>query len=177
MAVVEATYATARIPVLPGLPGNCRAGSVSSQPSRSSVSTRTILKVPRLNVQCVRVAGVEIPNNKRVEFSLQYIHGIGRTTARKILINLGMENKHTKDLSQDELIKLRKEVTQYEIEGDLRRFNDQNIKALIDIRSYRGRRHLLGLPCRGQRTRNNCRTLKGKRASVIKKKKRPPEDA
>ncbi|MBA0797951.1 hypothetical protein Gohar_008598, partial [Gossypium harknessii] len=126
-----------------------------------------------LSIVCVRVGGVEIPNNKRVEFSLQYIHGIGRTRARKILCDLQMENKITKDLSEEELITIRDEVSKYTIEGDLRRFNALNIRRLKEIQCYRGVRHIQGLPCRGQHTKNNCRTLKGKRVAIAGKKKAP----
>uniref|UniRef100_A0A2P2K5D0 30S ribosomal protein S13ic-like n=1 Tax=Rhizophora mucronata TaxID=61149 RepID=A0A2P2K5D0_RHIMU len=128
-------------------------------------------KVRGLSIQCVRVGGVEIPNNKRVEFSLQYIHGIGRSRARKVLSDISMENKITKDLSEEELVTLREEVSKYMIEGDLRRFNALNIRRLKEIQCYRGIRHIQGLPCRGQRTKNNCRTLKGKRVAIPGKKK------
>ncbi|KAH9320432.1 hypothetical protein KI387_015071, partial [Taxus chinensis] len=94
-----------------------------------------------LNIRCARVGGVEIPSNKRIEYSLQYIHGIGRTTSRKVLHDLGMENKLTRELAEEELTKIRREVNKYMIEGDLRRFNNLAIKRLIDIRCYRGRRH------------------------------------
>ncbi|KAM0950951.1 putative ribosomal protein S13 [Dioscorea sansibarensis] len=124
-----------------------------------------------LSIRCVRVGGVEIPNNKRVEFSLQYIHGIGRSHSRQILCDVSLDNKITKDLSDDELIALREEVSKYMIEGDLRRFNRLAIQRLKEIRCYRGIRHEMGLPCRGQRTKNNCRTLKGKRVAVAGKKK------
>ncbi|AES71361.1 putative ribosomal protein S13 [Medicago truncatula] len=129
-------------------------------------------KVQRLNIVCVRVGGVEIPNNKRIEFSLQYIHGVGRNRARQILTDISMENKVTKELSEEELISLRDEVNKYMIEGDLRRFNALNIKRLKEIQCYRGIRHIQGLPCRGQRTKNNCRTLKGKKVTVAGKKKK-----
>ncbi|XP_072989477.1 small ribosomal subunit protein uS13c [Typha latifolia] len=126
-----------------------------------------------LTIRCIRVGGVEIPNNKRVEFSLQYIHGIGRSRARQILCDLSVENKVTKDLSDEELISLRDEVSKYMIEGDLKRFNRLAIERLKEIRCYRGIRHEMGLPCRGQRTKNNCRTLKGKKVAVAGKKKAP----
>ncbi|KAL6317127.1 hypothetical protein AAG906_029879 [Vitis piasezkii] len=124
-----------------------------------------------LSIKCARVGGVEIPNSKRVEYSLQYIHGIGRSRSKQILCDLGMENKITKDLSEEELITLRDEVSKYMIEGDLRRFNALAIRRLKEIQCYRGIRHIQGLPCRGQRTKNNCRTLKGKRVSIAGKKK------
>ncbi|KAK1307826.1 hypothetical protein QJS10_CPA09g00175 [Acorus calamus] len=117
-----------------------------------------------LRVTCVRVGGVEIPNNKRVEYSLQYIHGIGRTRSRQILCDLRLDNKITKDLSDEELISVRDEVSKYMIEGDLR---------LKEIQCHRGMRHIMGLPCRGQHTKNNCRTLKGKRVAIAGKKKAP----
>ena len=119
------------------------------------------------------MGGVEIPNNKRVQYSLQYIHGIGRTRALEILNDLKMENKITKDLTEDELIVLRDQVSKYMIEGDLRRFNALAIRRLKEIQCYRGIRHIQGLPCRGQRTKNNCRTLKGKKVAIAGKKKAP----
>lgn len=143
----------------------------------SSVSfprpSHTNSKVGGLTITCVRVGGVEIPNNKRVEYSLQYIHGIGRSLSKKILSDLSLENKVTKDLEEDELIQLRKALNDYMIEGDLRRFNARAIQQLKEIRCYRGIRHTKGLPCRGQRTRSNCRTLKGKRVPIAGKKKAP----
>nr|XP_029152449.1 uncharacterized protein LOC112786040 [Arachis hypogaea] len=87
-------------------------------------------KVRELSIECAQVGGVEIPNNKRIEFSLQYIHGIGRSRARKILCDISMDNKVTKDLSEEDLITLRDEVSKYVIEGDLRRFNALNIRRL-----------------------------------------------
>ncbi|KAK1403636.1 30S ribosomal protein S13, chloroplastic [Heracleum sosnowskyi] len=130
-------------------------------------------KIGGLSIKCARVGGVEIPNAKRVQYSLQYIHGIGRTRALQILNDLKMENKITKDLSEEELIILRDEVSKYMIEGDLRRFNALNIRRLKEIQCYRGIRHIQGLPCRGQRTKNNCRTLKGKKVAIAGKKKAP----
>ncbi|CAN7121309.1 unnamed protein product [Brassica rapa subsp. narinosa] len=124
-----------------------------------------------LSIRCARVGGVEIPSNKRIEYSLQYIHGIGRTRASQILVDLQMENKITKDMAEEELIVLRDEVSKYMIEGDLRRFNALAIKRLKEIQCYRGVRHIQGLPCRGQRTKNNCRTLKGKKVAIAGKKK------
>ncbi|KAM0052076.1 putative ribosomal protein S13 [Helianthus debilis subsp. tardiflorus] len=138
-----------------------------------SFSTFSSPKVGGLNIRCARVGGVEIPNNKRVQYSLQYIHGIGRTRALEILNDLKMENKITKDLTEDELIVLRDEVSKYMIEGDLRRFNALAIRRLKEIQCYRGIRHIQGLPCRGQRTKNNCRTLKGKKVAIAGKKKAP----
>ncbi|RAL38786.1 hypothetical protein DM860_013467 [Cuscuta australis] len=141
---------------------------------KSSLSFPNPLSHPKiggLSIKCVRVGGVEIPNNKRVEFSLQYIHGIGRSISKQILYDIGMENKVTKELSEEELTSLRDQVSKYMIEGDLRRFNAVAIRRLKEIQCYRGIRHIKGLPCRGQRTKNNCRTLKGKRVAIAKKKK------
>ncbi|GAV76224.1 Ribosomal_S13 domain-containing protein [Cephalotus follicularis] len=143
---------------------------------RTSTNARTAKGkkgVGILNIRCARVGGVEIPNNKRVEYSLQYIHGIGRTRSRQILNDLNMENKITKDLSEEELVIIRDEVSKYMIEGELKRFNQLNINRLKEIQCYRGIRHIKGLPCRGQRTKNNCRTLKGKRVAIAGKKKAP----
>ncbi|XP_057740071.1 30S ribosomal protein S13, chloroplastic-like [Arachis stenosperma] len=95
-------------------------------------------KVRELSIECARVGGVEIPNNKRIEFSLQYIHGIGRSKAHKILCDISMDNKVTKDLSEEDLITLRDEVSKYVIEGNLRRFNALNIRRLKEIQCYRG---------------------------------------
>ncbi|XP_020579187.1 30S ribosomal protein S13, chloroplastic [Phalaenopsis equestris] len=136
-----------------------------------SSSSSSSPKLGGIRIQCVRVGGVEIPNNKRVEYSLQHIHGVGRSRSRQILFDLGVENKITKDLTEDELIQIRDEVSKYMIEGDLKRFNRLAIERLKEIRCYRGIRHQMGLPCRGQRTKNNCRTLKGKRVAVAGKKK------
>lgn len=121
-------------------------------------------------MQAARISGVDIPNQKYIEFSLQYVYGIGHTTSKAILAASGVENKRTKDLSEEELAKLREEVDNYTTEGDLRRAVSMDIKRLKDIGSYRGRRHINGLPCRGQRTKNNCRTRKGKRKTVSGKK-------
>lgn len=113
---------------------------------------------------------MDIPDKKRIEFSLQYIYGVARTTAKKILLNSGVENKRTFDLSEEELRKLRDEVDKFTTEGDLRRFDALNIKRLKDISCYRGRRHIMVLPSNGQRTKTNARTRKGKRKTVAGKK-------
>lgn len=120
-----------------------------------------------------RIAGVEIPNNKRVEIGLTYIFGIGRAKSRKILeITKVDTNKKVKDLSTEETTRIRKYIEQEEmVEGDLRKRVNQDIKRLMDINSYRGKRHKMGLPCRGQRTKTNARTRKGPRGSMIKKKR------
>ncbi|KAK9058022.1 hypothetical protein SSX86_022862 [Deinandra increscens subsp. villosa] len=162
------------VAVAPSLSLISSSTSFSSFKSKNlSFSTFNPPKVGRLSIRCARVGGVEIPNNKRVQYSLQYIHGIGRTRALEILNDLKMENKITKDLSEDELIILRDEVSKYMIEGDLRRFNALAIRRLKEIQCYRGIRHIQGLPCRGQRTKNNCRTLKGKKVAIAGKKKAP----
>jgi len=120
-----------------------------------------------------RIAGVEIPNNKRVEVGLTYIFGIGRSKARAILTITKVDfNKKVKDLSTEEATRIRKHIEAKEVvEGDLKKQVNQNIKRLMDINSYRGRRHKMGLPVRGQRTKTNARTRKGPRGSMIKKKK------
>lgn len=120
-----------------------------------------------------RIAGVEIPNNKRVEIGLTYIFGIGRTKSRKILEITKVDyNKKVKDLSTEETTRIRKYIEAEEmVEGDLKKRVSQDIKRLMDINCYRGRRHKLGLPVRGQRTKTNARTRKGPRGSMIKKKK------
>ena len=120
-----------------------------------------------------RIAGVEIPNNKRVEVGLTYIFGIGKAKSREILEVTKVDfNKKVKDLSTEETTRIRKHIEAKEmVEGDLKKQVNQNIKRLMDINSYRGRRHKLGLPVRGQRTKTNARTRKGPRGSMIKKKK------
>ena len=119
-----------------------------------------------------RIAGVDIPNEKRVVISLQYIYGIGEPTAKEILKNAGVsEDTRVKDLTEDELSKIRSQVSKYKIEGDLRREPALNIKRLMEIGSYRGIRHRKGLPVRGQHTRNNARTRKGPRRTIANHKK------
>ena len=109
-----------------------------------------------------RVLGIDIPNEKRIVISLQYIYGIGPTTAKNILAAAGVsEDTRTKNLSEDELNKILIEASKYQTEGDLRREVALNIKRLMEIGSYRGMRHRKGLPVRGQNTRNNARTRKG----------------
>ncbi|XP_015571459.1 30S ribosomal protein S13, chloroplastic-like [Ricinus communis] len=164
---------TLAMPVAPSLSVIYDGRRCNSLSSFISLPVSNPPKVHGLSIRCARVGGVEIPNNKRIEYSLQYIHGVGRSRARQILSDLSMENKITKELSEEELITLRDEVSKYMIEGDLRRFNALNIRRLKEIQCYRGVRHIQGLPCRGQRTKNNCRTLKGKRVTVAGKKKTP----
>ncbi|HEY4485245.1 MAG TPA: 30S ribosomal protein S13 [Nitrospiria bacterium] len=121
-----------------------------------------------------RIAGVDLPNDKRVEVGLTYIFGIGQATSRKILKTAGVNpNKRIKELKEDEIVKLRDIIERdFKVEGDLRKEVSMNIKRLMDIGSYRGLRHRKGLPVRGQRTKTNARTRKGpKRAVGIRLKK------
>ena len=120
-----------------------------------------------------RIAGVDLPKNKRSEIGLTYIYGIGRTTAQKILAKAGIDlNKKIGDLNDDEVSKIRTIIqAEYKTEGAMRSEMQMNIKRLMDIGSYRGLRHRKGLPVRGQRTRTNSRTRKGKRKTVAGKKK------
>ena len=122
-----------------------------------------------------RIAGVNIPLNKRVEIGLTYVYGIGRSTANKILAEADDRPRHpVKDLTEDEVMKLRGAVESREVEGDLRRERSQNVKRLMEIGSYRGLRHRRGLPVRGQRTKTNARGRKGpRRMSVAGKRKAP----
>jgi len=121
----------------------------------------------------VRIAGVDIPNEKHVCISLTYIFGVGRATAEKILVDLGIKrDTKTKDLTEEEVVKIRDYLeSKLKIEGDLRREVSQNIKRLIEINSYRGIMHRRGLPVRGQRTHTNARTRKGRKKSVGIRKK------
>ena len=121
----------------------------------------------------VRIAGVDIPNEKHVNISLTYIFGVGRSTAEKILDDLGIKkNTKAKDLTEEEVVKIRDYLeSNIKIEGDLRREVSQNIKRLIEINSYRGIMHRRGLPVRGQRTHTNARTRKGRKKSVGIRKK------
>lgn len=122
-----------------------------------------------------RIASVDLPRDKRVEIGLTYIYGIGLTRSKNILAATGVNpDTRVKDLTDAEVTALRAEVeTNYEVEGDLRRLESMNIKRLVDIGSYRGRRHRLGLPVRGQRTRTNARTRRGRRVAIAGKKKPP----
>jgi small subunit ribosomal protein S13 len=122
-----------------------------------------------------RIAGVNIPTDKRIEVGLTYVFGIGPSTAREILAKAGVDNDtKVKDLTDDEVIKLREAVESHAVEGDLRRERSQNVKRLMEIGSYRGLRHRRGLPVRGQRTKTNARGRKGpRRMSVAGKRKAP----
>ena len=120
-----------------------------------------------------RIKGIEIPNNKRIEISLTYIYGIGRKLSNTILNDAKVDiNKKAKDLTDDELARIRNEVDKYLTEGDLRREVSMNIKTMMEIKSYRGVRHIKKLPVRGQRTNRNAITARGgKRKTVANKKK------
>ena len=114
-----------------------------------------------------RIAGVELPRDKRVEISLTYIYGIGRITAQEIIKKVGIDpGKKINDLAPDEVQKLRSAISDYRVEGDLRRERAMNIKGLMDLGNYAGLRHRRGLPVRGQRTKTNARTRKGHRKTV-----------
>ncbi|MXO50733.1 30S ribosomal protein S13 [Erythrobacter gaetbuli] len=120
-----------------------------------------------------RIAGVNIPTNKRVIIALTYIHGIGRATAVEIADKLGIDHaRRIQDLSDEEVLRIRETIDEdYTVEGDLRRNTAMNIKRLMDLKSYRGLRHRAGLPVRGQRTHTNARTRKGKAKPIAGKKK------
>ena len=122
-----------------------------------------------------RIAGVNIPTNKRVIIALTYIHGIGRTSAVKICKKVGItDERRVQDLTEEELNKIREEVEKsgnYQVEGDLRRVEGLNVKRLIEINCYRGQRHRRGLPTRGQRTKTNARTRRGRKRVTVAGKK------
>ncbi|MGI6110763.1 MAG: 30S ribosomal protein S13 [Bilifractor sp.] len=121
-----------------------------------------------------RIAGVDLPRDKRVEIGLTYIYGIGRTTSDKILEKAGVNgDTRVRDLTDDEVKRLANAIEELNVtvEGDLRRETAMNIKRLVEINCYRGRRHRAGLPCRGQKTKTNARTCKGPRRTVANKKK------
>jgi small subunit ribosomal protein S13 len=123
-----------------------------------------------------RIAGVDLPRNKRMEVALTYIFGIGKPSARRILSEAGVDlNKKSDAVSDDELVKLRQIIEGQKVEGDLRRDVAMNIKRLMDIGSYRGLRHRRNLPVRGQRTHTNSRTRKGPRRAIAGKKAPPPK--
>jgi small subunit ribosomal protein S13 len=121
-----------------------------------------------------RIAGVDLPRDKRVEIALTYIYGIGLSRSKEILNKAGVDpDIRVKDLSDTDVSALRTTIDGYQVEGDLRRWETMNIKRLMDIGCYRGRRHRLGLPVRGQRTRTNSRTRRGAKRTVAGKKKAP----
>ena len=121
-----------------------------------------------------RIAGVDLPRDKRIEIALTYIFGIGLTLSKQILKDTGINpDTRTRDLTEEEVAKLRENIDKnYRVEGDLRREEALNIKRLIEIGSYRGKRHRMGLPVRGQRTKTNARTRKGPKRTVGAKKKK-----
>jgi small subunit ribosomal protein S13 len=122
-----------------------------------------------------RIAGVNIPTDKRIEVGLSYVYGIGRSTAQKILAEAGVDlDTKVKDLTEDEVVKVREAVESLSVEGDLRRERSQNVKRLTEIGSYRGLRHRRGLPVRGQRTKTNARGRKGPRRMSVAAKRRAP---
>lgn len=119
-----------------------------------------------------RIKGVDIPNDKQIETSLTYIYGIGKNLAKKIVTAAGVDGmRKVQDLDNDELNKIRDEVSKHMVEGDLRREVSMNIKTKMEINSYQGTRHKKGLPVRGQSTRSNARTRKGKGKIIANKKK------
>lgn len=122
-----------------------------------------------------RIAGIDLPRDKRVEIGLTYIFGIGLATSQKIIAATGVNpDTRVRDLSEEDVAKLRTHIQEnYQIEGDLRRWEAMNIKRLSDIGTYRGRRHRTGLPVRGQRTKTNARTRRGRRVAIAGKKKAP----
>ncbi|OGY23768.1 MAG: 30S ribosomal protein S13 [Candidatus Woykebacteria bacterium RBG_13_40_7b] len=114
-----------------------------------------------------RIAGVELPKERKILYALPVIYGVGPTLSRKILEKAKLDaNKRVRDLTEEEVSKIHKEVEAYPVEGDLRRIIQENIKRLEDIQAYRGIRHKRGLPARGQRTRSNARTKRGKRITI-----------
>lgn len=119
-------------------------------------------------MQLARIAGVDLPRDKRVEVALTYIYGIGRSSSNQILLEVGIDrDTRVRDLTEEEVNRLREIIGEdHLIEGDLRRATQMNIKRLMDIGSYRGLRHRRGLPVRGQRSRTNARTRKGKKRTV-----------
>jgi small subunit ribosomal protein S13 len=122
-----------------------------------------------------RIAGINLPLNKRVEIGLTYVHGVGRSTANEILAKAGVDpNTYVKDLTENETVKLREAVEGLEVEGDLRRERSQNIKRLSEIGAYRGARHRRGMPTRGQRTKTNARSRKGPRKMSVAGKRKAP---
>jgi small subunit ribosomal protein S13 len=121
-----------------------------------------------------RIAGVDLPKEKRVDVGLTYIFGIGRASAQQILAKSGVDGTvRVKDLTEDMVVKIRDAINDFAVEGDLRKEVSMNIKRLIDTGTYRGLRHRKGLPVRGQRTKTNARTRKGRRSGVGSKPKKP----
>jgi small subunit ribosomal protein S13 len=120
-----------------------------------------------------RIAGVNIPLNKRVEIGLTYVYGIGRSTSNRVLAQVGVEpDRKVRELTDDEVVKLREAIEAVPVEGDLRRDRSQNVKRLMEIGCYRGLRHRRGMPVRGQRTKTNARSRKGPRRMQVAGKKK-----
>ncbi len=120
-----------------------------------------------------RISGIDLPRNKKIEFALQYIYGIGKTKSKEILKSAKIDpNTRVNELGEDQVIAIRDEIAKnYSVEGELRAEVGRNIKRLVDIGTYRGLRHKKGLPTRGQNTKNNSRTRKGKKKTIAGKKK------
>ncbi|MFL2988425.1 30S ribosomal protein S13 [bacterium] len=118
-----------------------------------------------------RISGIDLPRNKKIEFALTYIHGIGSKVSSEILDKVGIDkNIRVHELNDEQIILIRNEISNYDVEGELRSVVGRNIKRLMDIGTYRGMRHKKGLPSRGQNTKNNSRTRKGKKKTVAGKK-------
>ena len=118
-----------------------------------------------------RIAGIDLPRYKKIEFALTYIHGIGSKVSNDILDKVGIDkNIRVHELNDEQVILIRNEISKYDVEGELRSVTGRNIKRLMDIGTYRGMRHKKGLPSRGQNTKNNSRTRKGKKKTVAGKK-------
>ena len=119
-----------------------------------------------------RIAGVDLPRNKKIEYALTYIHGIGPSISSNILDKVGIDkNIRVNELNDEQIILIRNEISNYDVEGELRSIVGRNVKRLMDIGTYRGTRHKKGLPSRGQNTKNNSRTRKGKKKTIAGKKK------
>jgi len=118
-----------------------------------------------------RIAGIDLPRNKKIEYALTYIHGIGKSASNDILDKVGIDkNIRVNELNDEQIILIRNEISNYDVEGELRSIVGRNVKRLMDIGTYRGTRHKKGLPSRGQNTKNNSRTRKGKKKTVAGKK-------
>ena len=118
-----------------------------------------------------RISGVDLPRNKKIEYALTYIHGIGPSISSNILDKVGIDkNIRVNELNDEQIILIRNEISNYDVEGELRSIVGRNVKRLMDIGTYRGTRHKKGLPSRGQNTKNNSRTRKGKKNTVAGKK-------
>jgi small subunit ribosomal protein S13 len=151
-----------------------RVGFACFRGSRSAEMGRSPRRpVEQEKISMARIAGVNIPTNKRVEIALTYIHGIGRTKAKQIADKLGIPaERRVQDLTDQEVLQIRETFyADHQVEGDLRRETAMNIKRLMDLACYRGLRHRKGLPVRGQRTHTNARTRKGKAKPIAGKKK------